>query len=393
VRSVACRVQRLRDKVSPEFLKQVVEYYFCGYLRFSASLIWHRSSVKHRKEVRFHYCMAMAACLGLSTLEALNLSCCKNQSVTEENSYYHKLLLETGLPSMYEMACHDSVSVTNQLYGIAPEWYRTMRHIRLAKKGFGKLGEIRGVRDDCKNTLIDSLYASAKAYFSKFYNGREAVRKQKEALKIECENSLLVGYTATDGTFVANEIFPAVRRLRRRECAEKCKSIGTPYLERYFKIKEMCTVNSKINYRHCFSTFMLSSRHIFDCLDTLDRISHFKTPIRKRVEEQSQSADLQGTPCRQNNKRKINKTDFQVDLKMDVWDEDVPSCKFCDLTFEKSTAKKGKFKSHLLYECGGVHNSQPIKRANLRGKPKALYKRLAELAAPFDPGGQQAQPD
>ena len=50
---------------------------------------------------------------------------------------------------------------------------------------------------------------------------------------------------------------------------------------------------------------------------------------------------------------------------MDVWNEDVPSCKFCDLRLDQSTAKKGKFKSHLLYECGGVHNSQPIKRANL----------------------------
>jgi hypothetical protein len=261
------------------------------------------------------------------------------------------------------------------------------------KKGFGELGSIRGVRDDCRNTLIDSLFASAKAYFSKFYNGREAIRKQKQEAKDECERSLMIGHTRGDGTFVQVVLPPAVHRLRRRECAEKCKSIGTPYLERYFKIKEMCTVDSKINYRHCFSTFMLSSRHIFDCLDTVDRVSHFKTPIRFRVDEGSQSADLQGTPCRQNRKRKVNKTDFQSDLKMDVWNEDVPSCKFCDLRLDQSTAKKGKFKSHLLYECGGVHNSQPIKRANLRGKPKALYKRLADIAAPFDPGGQQAQPD
>jgi hypothetical protein len=48
--------------------------------------------------------------------------------------------------------------------------------------------------------------------------------------------------------------------------------------------------------------------------------------------------------------------------------------------------KKGKFKSHLLYECTEVHNSQPMKRANLRGRPRGLYKRLAELAIPPNPG-------
>ena len=68
----------------------------------------------------------------------------------------------------------------------------------------------------------------------------------------------------------------------------------------------------------------------FDGLDCsvktwMDLFSHFKTPIRFRVDEESQSADLQGTPCRQNRKRKVNKTDFQSDLKMDVWNEDVPS--------------------------------------------------------------------
>ena len=187
-------------------------------------------------------------------------------------------------------------------------------------------------------------------------------------------------------------IGPAVRRLRRRECNQECKIAGTPYLERFFEIKEECTVHtvqpdgtvkSKINYRHCFSTFMLSSRLEFDCLDTVDRVSHFKTPIRGRSDELSQDAPLQGTPGRRGTKRK--RSDFSQDLKMDVWEEDVPSCKFCNEDLDL-VAKKGKFKSHLLFDCLGVQNSQPLKRANIRGRPRGLYKRLAELAVPPEPG-------
>ena len=112
-------------------------------------------------------------------------------------------------------------------------------------------------------------------------------------------------------------------------------------------------------------------------------MSHFKTPIRGRSDELSQDAPLQGAPGRRGTKRK--RSDFSQDLKMDVWEEDVPSCKFCKEDLDL-VAKKGKFKSHLLFDCLGVQNSQPLKRANIRGRPRGLYKRLAELAVPPEPG-------
>ena len=149
------------------------------------------------------------------------------------------------------------------------------------------------------------------------------------------------------------------------------------------KVRPDGTITSKLNYRHCFATFMLSSRLEFDCLDTVDRVNNFKTPIRVGPDESSQSEPLHGTPSRRGTKRKRN--DFGQDLRMDAWDEDVPSCNFCkkDLDLE---IKKGKRYSHLLFECTGVVNSQPLKRANIRGRPKGLFKRLAELAVPPDPG-------
>ena len=131
---------------------------------------------------------------------------------------------------------------------------------------------------------------------------------------------------------------------------------------------------------------MLSSRHLFECLDTVDRVKNFKTPLRSSANESSQSTStsLQGTPSRRGVKRK--QMEFSQDLKMDEWRDEVPVCKFCKMEFDLSSKKKGKFKSHLLYECTEVHNSQPMKRANLRGRPRGLYKRLAELAIPPNPG-------
>ena len=54
----------------------------------------------------------MAASLGITTAEALNLACCKYMSVTSENIGYLRLLTETGLPSIEEMACLDAVCTT-----------------------------------------------------------------------------------------------------------------------------------------------------------------------------------------------------------------------------------------------------------------------------------------
>jgi hypothetical protein len=185
---------------------------------------------------------------------------------------------------------------------------------------------------------------------------------------------------------------PAVTKLRKRECDEKRRMTGTPYLERYYEIKEHCTehkvrfdgtITSKLNYRHCFATFMLSSRLEFDCLDTVDRVNNFKTPIRVITDESSQSESLNGTPSRKGKKRK--REEFCQDLKFDTWNEDVPSCNFCGKDLDLKV-KKGKYNSHLLFECTEVVNSQPLKRANNRGRPKDLFKRLAELAVPPDPG-------
>ena len=67
--------------------------------------------------------MALAAILGLTAAEALNLACCKHQSVKANNSNFKKLISETGLPTIEEMACLDAVSVAKQVHLLKPNWF------------------------------------------------------------------------------------------------------------------------------------------------------------------------------------------------------------------------------------------------------------------------------
>ena len=102
-------------------MRKLVQAYVCGVVRFSASILWLRSSDSNIKTVRYFYCIAIAACLGISAAEALNLSCCANESVSKTNKSYAQLLERTGLPSIEEMAMRDACFVVKQIYYMKPE--------------------------------------------------------------------------------------------------------------------------------------------------------------------------------------------------------------------------------------------------------------------------------
>ena len=393
-KSIAERMQRIRDMVSPEFSKSLVMYYFCGYIRFSSSLIWLRSDKKHRAEVRFYYCMAMAACLGFSTLEALSLINCKNRSVSEDCKFYLKLLQQTGLPSLYEMATLDAVSVTRQLQGICPEWYRKRESQRVAQsEKWGGIGHISGVAKEYNGKLIDQLFGLAQAYISKFRPLKRKIESLKDKIREQYHSKKLDASTEDKIKF-------------ETECREKVRSVDAPYLERFYQIRELCKTGNKVNHRHCFSTFMLSSRLEFDCLDTLDRINNFKTPMRvsnqtisqnqsstpiarrtrtTRLSERQKRPQFSDSPLARSDGESRSKISKMCDFRLDSWKNNEAFCKFCS---KKFVSTSNKCKSHLLYECTKVPNSTPInKTLNNRERPLAIHKRLAEIAAHFDPGG------
>ena len=108
LKQIAYRLQHIKYRLIPEFTRKLVSAYFCGVLRYSASILWCRSSDKNIKQARYYYCMAMSAALGLTAAESVGLSCCRNLSVKSNNTDYLKLLERTGLPSIEEMAMLDA---------------------------------------------------------------------------------------------------------------------------------------------------------------------------------------------------------------------------------------------------------------------------------------------
>ena len=64
-----------------------------------------------------------------------------------------------------------------------------------------------------------------------------------------------------------------------------------------------------------------------------------------------------------------------------VWLGSKPFCRYCNADLSGASDE-----SHLLYNCTGVPNSNPLPKSRRRF-PKGLMKRLAEISAIPDPGG------
>ena len=153
------------------------------------------------------------------------------------------------------------------------------------------------------------------------------------------------------------------------------------YLKRYVTAKKACTRRGRTNYTHLFKTFSLSSRLEFDCLDTIDRVSNFKTPIKHVPANTSSRNAASNTISKQSLIR------CQQGLTCDIWSGDSVYCSFCNKRLETvRLRKKTKFESHLLFDCPGVPMSAPLPDNRWPG-PKDLMKRLAAIGAAPDPGG------
>ena len=113
---------------------------------------------KHVKQVRYYYCMAMAAIISLSAAEVHDLSCCSHTSVTKENLGYLKLLERTGLPSIEEIAMQDASTAIRQVFELRPQWF--VKGTKRQQKKASSKNEpiITGVSPDCKKTLIAEIF-------------------------------------------------------------------------------------------------------------------------------------------------------------------------------------------------------------------------------------------
>ena len=444
LKSIAYRLQRIKYTVVPQFLKKLVSAYFCGVLRFSSSVIWLRSLPKHINNVRFYYCMALAASLGLTVAEALNLSCCKTQSVSKDNSYYQRLLQETGLSSLEEMACLDAVSVTKQVHLLKPEWFLKGTARQQARARLHKQECIAGVIPSLNKTLISEIYKLRQMYFSDFKPIRDEIIKTKDLIREEFKKKMeKVDFNKKNYTKLYKQEL-LVQRKRSLAMAD------TPCLEYYFEAVEFCKTGSRINYAHLIRTYTLRSRYEFDCLDAADRVSNYKTPSRQApsdapdldpseastprkantqqcktintVTRPIASSQPPGTKKKRGRPKKITTNGFITTSKKrtkpsddtvisnisgfhktmsaskralviapcNIWTGPTSKCRYCGTNlFTNVFNRNGKripSESHLLFECKGIPNSDPLPKSNRR-HPKGLMARLAAISAVPDPGG------
>ena len=131
LKSMAYRIQSLKDKFHPTFLKLMVNSYFAGSVRFAASLYWLRASKECRARVTFYYCMAMSACLGLTAAETVGLSCCSSGKVSDENPTYKDLCETLKMPTIKDMAITDARALISQALNLRPYMFVASRSKRL----------------------------------------------------------------------------------------------------------------------------------------------------------------------------------------------------------------------------------------------------------------------
>ena len=409
LKSIAYRLQSIKYELVPEFIKKLVSAYFCGVLRFSSSIIWLRSTAKHRNRIRFYYCMAMASIMGLTAAEALNLTCCKNMSVRSSNKDYIRLLEETELPSMREMASLDAVSVVKQVSLLKPEWFRcgTLRQ-QVSARTRGESGLTTAVQLSCKGTLVEQLFNLKQNYAQEFGQRREKIKDKKDSIR---DNYKRLLEKAGKQKNYNKRYIQSLYRNRKVELAK----VDTPCLQYYFAATEFCTVRGKVDYAHLIRTYTLRSRSIFSCLDTFDRVKNFKTPARKHSDElEASPAAGVCTPRRSKspttaslssnissrNKRKIGDSSSspktsqisakrsRIVLPCSSWSKGVASCNYCGVELCRGVAVNESIdsESHLLYVCTGIPNSKPLPKKNRR-RIRDLMSRLAAISAVPDPGG------
>ena len=370
LKQIAYRLQNIKFQILPTFMKKLVDSYFCGYLRFSSSLIWCRSTENHRNTARFYYCMAMSAILGLTAVEALNLSCCKNQTVKSDNKYYQRLLRETGLQSMEQMACRDAITTQSQMSSIKPDWYRfgTNRQQKLAS---AKNKLVVGVSKNCTDTLVSDLYDLTIIHKTKYSTLEQEKSKKKEQVIKDFKLKIIA---AENDKKLLNSVY----NKRKETLAE----FDGDYHVRYLAARHACTKRNKVDYIKLFKTFALSSRLEFDCLDTIDRVSNFKTPI-KRSPVTDENIRQNDAPVNRQRKSLC----FRKDLACDRWSGNDAFCAFCDKKLAVTRLrKKPRFESHLLFDCSGIPQSNPLPSKSWP-KQADLMKRLAAIGASPDPGG------
>ena len=103
--SIANNFYFVKNDFNPTMRKLCIQSYFIGTVNYCWSLYWLRSSIADIRKVRFYYMCCLGSILGFSIDETVGAGCLCNQSVSESNEKFVKLINFVGMPSLRDIAC------------------------------------------------------------------------------------------------------------------------------------------------------------------------------------------------------------------------------------------------------------------------------------------------
>ena len=144
----------LKNDFNPIFRQLFIQSYYNGTVNYCWSLYWLRSSVSDIRKVRYYYMCCLGSILGFSINETVGASCLSNQSVSENNENFLKLIDFVGMSSLHDIAIVSARSILRQIHDVKPDYFKmsSTRSSTIDDKSLPKT-----VHDEYKNTILEEL--------------------------------------------------------------------------------------------------------------------------------------------------------------------------------------------------------------------------------------------
>ena len=274
-RSLAYRMQYIKNMYPPTFMRQMVMSYFCGTVRFGSCLYWCRSTEEELDTIRFYYVMASSAVLGLNAYDIVGSSCCKRMTVKGDNKEYLHLLDIVDLPTIKKMALVDSVSTVRQVAELVPDFFKGSGNNKFFNKYLKRLCNV-----DNGNRSSGRIRSNVDRY------GIDAAKRSirdnsKEVKEANLPNELSLFVVESDA--IIGDIW-------RLACEEvKIKKLAREYVlrkyEQLYEVSKRYVTDSNGNtiFMRALEEYKTLCKIEFNIIEIQERRLHFRTPTKMLV--------------------------------------------------------------------------------------------------------------
>ena len=107
----------------PDWIRTCVNAYMVGIIQYSSALYWLRAPKTSIDSVRFHYCCALAACMGMELPEIVGFADCKSRTTPANRKNYLKACEFLNLPTLRDMAIKNARNIVRQWHLFEPELF------------------------------------------------------------------------------------------------------------------------------------------------------------------------------------------------------------------------------------------------------------------------------